>query len=271
MKPLITIGRISYAVGLAGLGLQQFFFPGFRPVFVPYVLDYGPVLQTLVYVSSLALLFFAACIAFNLRARDMTLVCGGVFLLDLLLLHVPVCLVGNPTSLGSWTNALKILAFAGGAFIIAGTFSLDAEKTEERSPLMSFLERFVPLGRIFFAFMLTVFGIDHFLYADFVATLVPKWIPGDFFWTYFSAVTLIGAGVALMIRFKQKLIGLLTGIMLFAWFLILHIPRAVTMPELMNGNEITSVFQALAFSGVAFVLAFEHQYGVKGYIQPSLQ
>jgi hypothetical protein len=43
--------------------------------------------------------------------------------------------------------------------------------------------------------------------------------------------------------------------MLFIWFLILHIPRAIDMPEIANGNELTSVFQALAFSGVALVIA----------------
>jgi uncharacterized membrane protein len=271
MKPLVTIGRTCYAIGLAGLGLQQFFYPGFRPVFAPYVLEYGPFWQTMVYLSSLALLFFAASIIFNFRGRDITLICGGVFLLDLLLLHVPTRLMNNPTSLGFWTDALKILAFAGGAFVIAGTFSMDEKKMEERMSIMKFLERFVPLGGILFATMLTIFGIDHFLYADFVASLVPKWIPGDFFWAYFSGVALIGAGVALMMRFKQKLIGLLTGLMLFIWFLILHIPRAITMPDLMNGNEITSVFQALAFSGVAFVLAFEPQYQVKKYPSPSFR
>jgi hypothetical protein len=40
--------------------------------------------------------------------------------------------------------------------------------------------------------------------------------------------------------------------------LILHIPRAIAMPDAANGNELTSVFQALAFSGVALVIAFAH-------------
>ena len=101
-----------------------------------------------------------------------------------------------------------------------------------------------------------IFGIDHFLYAQFVATLVPEWIPFPFFWTYFAAVALIGSGISFITGIKIKLVGLLTAIMLFIWFLILHIPRAVAMPELANGNEITSVFQALAFSGVALTTAF---------------
>ena len=75
------------------------------------------------------------------------------------------------------------------------------------------------------------------------------------FWTYFAAVALIGSGVSLITKIKISLVSLLMGIMIFIWLLILHIPRAVATPELDNGNEITSVFQALAFSGVGFVLA----------------
>jgi uncharacterized membrane protein len=104
--------------------------------------------------------------------------------------------------------------------------------------------------------MLIVFGIDHFLYVQFVATLVPSWIPFDYFWTYFAAVALIGGGATILFRIQLKLVGILTGTMIFFWFLILHIPRAVATPDIDNGNEVTSVFQALAFSGVAFVLAF---------------
>ena len=50
------------------------------------------------------------------------------------------------------------------------------------------------------------------------------------------------------------LAGTLLGTMLFVWVLVLHIPRAVADPYGAIGNEWTSVFQALAFSGVAFIL-----------------
>jgi uncharacterized membrane protein len=254
MEKLLKAGRFAYALGLAGLGIQQFVYPGFRPVFVPLTL---PDVWPLVYLFSLALLFVAGSILFNFRARTTCLFCGAGFLILFLVIHLPAQLANDPTSLGAWTNAFKILAFSGGAFIIAGTFP-GAQNREQNNPsFIKLLEKLIPIGRFFFSIMFIIFGIDHFLYAGFVATLVPEWIGGNLFWTYFSAVALIGAGLALMLKFKQRLIGILTGTMLFIWFLILHIPRAVAMPDLMNGNEITSVFQALAFSGVAFVLATE--------------
>jgi len=42
--------------------------------------------------------------------------------------------------------------------------------------------------------------------------------------------------------------------MIFLWFLVLHIPRGIADPEGLKGNEITSVFEALGFAGIALVI-----------------
>ena len=252
MEKLLIAGRVMYALGMAGLGLQQFFYPGFRPVFVPGWSELLPTPQ--VYLFSIALIIASGCILFKFHAKSALLILALVFLLFALLLHVPFNLSNDLISPGAWTNALKILAFSGGALILAESF--DDDESEKPSGLNRALGRLIPAGRFFFGIMLIVFGIDHFLYAEFVKTLVPDWIGGHLFWTYFAAIALIGSGVSLITKIKIGLVSLLMGIMIFAWFLILHIPRGIAMPDVDNGNEITSVFQALAFSGVGFVLAY---------------
>jgi hypothetical protein len=42
-------------------------------------------------------------------------------------------------------------------------------------------------------------------------------------------------------------------LMVFIWFLILHIPRAIASGK--SANEWTAVVEALTVSGIAFVLA----------------
>jgi len=253
MDNLIKLGRLNYALGIAGLGLQQFYFPGFRPVFVPSWPEGMPDPQVIIYLSGFYLIISSLFIIFNFRARKTSLLLGSVLLLLFILGHVPYLIANNTTSLGGWTDAFKILALSGGAFVIAG--SLPVSESRSGTKFFQSLEKLIPVGRIFFAVMLIVFGIDHFLYYQFVQTLVPAWIPFPLFWTYFAAIALIGAGVSCISMIKVKLLGLLTAIMLFTWFLILHIPRAIAMPDVGNGNELTSVFQALAFSGVALVIA----------------
>jgi uncharacterized membrane protein len=257
MNMLIKTGRLCFAIGLAGFGILQFIYPGFRPFLIPYWPAWFPDSQIFVYLLGLVLLVCATSIIANIRPKQTCLVLGGLFLLLLILFHIPFQLSENPSQLGAWTNAFKIFGFSGGAFVIAGSYPYYDVNTEyQPSVAIQLLEKLVPVGNIFFSIMMIVFGIDHFLYAQFVVTLVPDWIPFHMFWTYFSAVALIGAGVAIILKIQVKLVGILTGIMLFSWFLVLHIPRAIVAPDTDNGNEITSVFQALAFSGVAFVLAF---------------
>jgi len=43
--------------------------------------------------------------------------------------------------------------------------------------------------------------------------------------------------------------------MIFIWFTVLHIPRVIASPAAYLGSEITSAFIALAYSGIAFVIA----------------
>lgn len=103
--------------------------------------------------------------------------------------------------------------------------------------------------------MLVTFGFEHFLYTGFVASLVPVWIPWPVFWTYFAGIALIGAGLAIILGIGSALAATLLGVMLFLWVVFLHLPRAIADPYSNLGNEWSSVFQALAFSGVAFILA----------------
>ena len=75
------------------------------------------------------------------------------------------------------------------------------------------------------------------------------------FWTYFAGIALIAAGLGIITGILRWLAALMLGIMIFLWVWMLHIPRAMADPRGNLGNEWTSVFEALAFSGIAFLLA----------------
>jgi len=256
MKNLIGVGRAFYGAGIMGIGIQQFIYGDFRPVLLEQWPSWIPWITVWAWLAGAALIIAGAIIAISKNAPKTTLILGIAFLLFFLAFHVTYQLFGSPYSfhLGSWTNPLKELAFSGGAFVILASYRW--EKNNNNAAFRTRLaDIFIPYGRIFFSLMMIVFGLDHFLYTQFVATLVPGWIPGHVFWTYFAGVALMGSGICIMFKFQLKIIGLLLGIMLFIWFVILHIPRAITDPYIDKGNEVTSVFEALAFSGVAFIIA----------------
>ncbi|HEX4371821.1 MAG TPA: hypothetical protein VHZ50_00820 [Puia sp.] len=253
MKNLTPIARIFYCVGIIGIAAQQFYYNDFRPVLIPQWPEWLPTILIWANITGAILIVLSVCILIKKNEKNAALILGGFLLFLFLVFQVPYMLFVFPYTwhLGVWTNPLKTLALSGGAFVVAGSFSTAVAKNS----LMKFLSAFISCGKIFFSIMLISFGIDHFLYADGVKDLVPGWIPGHIFWTYVAGVLLIGTGVAIILNIKRRLVSMLAGIMLLAWFLILHIPRAVAHPEMEKGNEITSVFEALAFSGIAFLIA----------------
>jgi uncharacterized membrane protein len=109
-----------------------------------------------------------------------------------------------------------------------------------------------PLGPLFLALFLILGGIQHFVYLDFVTKLVPSWIPGPRLWVYFTGLALIAGGVGILVPKTSRLAATMTGIMILLWVLLLHIPRALADPH--AAGEISGVFEALALSGVAFIL-----------------
>jgi len=224
---------------------------------LPPLHSWIPGLRFWAYLGGAALIAVGAAIIFKTTARAAALVLGGILLALFCFYYIPYELIIDPNSkyLGQWGDAEKELALSGGALLIGGSFPEGVVKFQKKNLLIRFLEKLIPYGGIFFSITMISFGIDHFLYTKNVATLVPSWIPHPVFWTLFAAVALIGSGIAIIVKIKLKLIATLLGTMIFLWFIVLHIPRAIALPFNNMGEEVTSAFSALAFSGIAFVIA----------------
>src|SRR5260370_15614263 len=109
------------------------------------------------------------------------------------------------------------------------------------------------IGRIFVGISLVVFGVQHFIYGGFVATLVPAWMPRRLFWAYFVGVAFFAAAVGIVYKLMARAAATMLGLMFFLFVVLLHIPRIIGNSS--NGNEWTSGFVALAMCGGAWILA----------------
>jgi uncharacterized membrane protein len=144
----------------------------------------------------------------------------------------------------------EILALVGGAWVFAAGFP--AEKNIAY-PNQTFVVQLAGVGRFLIAISLVVFAVQHFMYAGFVANLIPTWIPARLFWAYFTGVAFVAAALSIATRQRMRIAAMLLGTMFFLWVLLLHVPRVAKTPR--NGDEVTSLFVALAMSGIAFALA----------------
>lgn len=114
------------------------------------------------------------------------------------------------------------------------------------------LYKITKLGHFFLAIPMVVFGIQHFLYAQFVSLLVPSWIPAPLFWTYFTGTALFAAGLGIIANVWSRVAAALLGMMISVWVVILHIPRAFADT---GDRELINIFDALFILSGAFLLS----------------
>jgi len=252
MSNLTNIGRIFYGIGIGGIGFLTIYYGDFPYMLIPSNHSWIPGLRLVSYIFGAMLIMAAVCIVLKKEIRLISIILAGFLLLIFCLFFIPYQLLAssNFMQFGDWENAEKELALSGGAFVIAGCFTGNNENTPIR-----FLTKLLPLGTILFAITIISFGIDHFLYAKEAADYVPSWIPNHLFWIYFAGIPLIGSGIGIIFKIRVRLIASLLGTMIFNWFIILHIPYVITSHFSDIGGEVTSAFLALAYSGIAFVIA----------------
>jgi hypothetical protein len=252
MGNLSNIGRIFYGIAMTATGFQTIYYHDFPYWLLPPKHAWIPGLAIVASIFGTLFVFVGAWIVFKKKTRTISLLSGAVLLLIFCFYYIPYQFMASSRyiHLLQWENAEKELAFSSGAFIIAGCF---LEKNE--TLLYRFLGKLIPLGRVLFSIPIISFGMLHFLYAKDVADYVPSWVPNHMFWTYLAGTALIGSGLAIILKIKSRLAATLLGAMIFSWFIMLHIPRVIASPVAYMGSEVTSAFLALAYSGIAFVIA----------------
>jgi uncharacterized membrane protein YphA (DoxX/SURF4 family) len=249
-KNLKLFGRIFYGLAITGIGVLHLLQKGFRPLISAIQPERPESISIIIYIFGLYLIVSGILIVVGKRLTTTSIILAYVLILFLVFGHLPRRIVENPAELGQWTNALKLLALIGGAFLVSTS---NSESISNRYIIK--LSKLAPYGKYFFCTMLIAFGIDHFLYAKFVSGLVPKWIPFPLFWTYFTGVALIGSGVSILTDLKVKIVSQLLAVMLFIWLLTIHCVLAVRFPEWMDRENIIGCFQCLAFTGIALLIA----------------
>ena len=242
MNLIATLGRLLYATALLILGAEHLVNANFPVGLLPVPLAL-PGRLVLIYLTGGILLVAGACLLLQQKTRLASLIVSGLFGIFGLTVHLPL-LLAAPTNGSEWTAFFEAVALSGGALLMAGQ-ATGAEQTD--------LGDMTRYGRWLFASSLVVFGVLHFVYAPFIATLIPGWIPAPLFWAYFVGVAFAGTAVSIFLNRQRPLATVLLGLMFLLWVLVLHAPRVVANPQ--SEPEWTSLCVAVAMSGSALGLS----------------
>jgi hypothetical protein len=243
---LLKPGQIFFAIPMMVFGFQYISYGRYAGG-LPPVPPWAPGGTIGAYLVGAVLIACAIGIATRKVARISALIVGGLFLfcvVFLQLLHFRDVLYNGIDR----TRALEPLSLSAAAFALAALLPAEGLGTGASTN-----DKLVLFGRIVFGISIVIFGIQHFMYAPFLATLVMPWLPGHLFWIYFTGASLVLAGLAVATSIKSRIAGLLLGLMFFLWVLLLHAPRVLS--QLHNQDELTSLFVALAFSGSSLIFA----------------
>ncbi|HEY6272528.1 MAG TPA: hypothetical protein VIX19_11120 [Terriglobales bacterium] len=247
MDRLISSGRYVFGIAIASFGLQHYIFVSSHPALAP-----GPpwILGSAFAASGMGAFLLVLGIGI-VAGKDTVLWASALGVLQftyVVVLYAPR-LATNLTDPRPWTSSTELLAMSGAALALAGT---RGEQPVPR-PWTRMSDRIAATGRLIFAVPLAVFGVQHFMYAQFTATLVPAWIPWRLFWACFVGAAFIAASIGIAVKVQARLAATLLGVMFFLIVVLLHVPRLFTHAQ--SGNEWTSALVALTMFGASFVVA----------------
>lgn len=117
--------------------------------------------------------------------------------------------------------------FAGAVVLLIGLARIIKGKTLQAKGIA----RAIAFGPLFFAIPMAVFGADHFISPEIVASLVPSWIPAPRLWVYFVGTALVAAALSIVTEKHSVLAASLLSAMIFSFVLLIHVPNFAADPH----------------------------------------
>ena len=109
------------------------------------------------------------------------------------------------------------------------------------------------LGPVFEAVALSVFAAEHFLMARDLMSIVPPWLPGPLFWTYFVGLAWLAAAISFIVWRYVRWSAAVAALLFLIIVVTIDLPNLPA--HLGERLFVTLTVRELAFAGGAMVLA----------------
>src|SRR5438094_2826860 len=229
-------GRLLFSLAIIGIGVETLICSYLSDHKVVPVIPWLPAIPGLTYLVGAILVMCGAALLLRRTLVVSSITLGALMLLCGLAFDLP----RRPNLMSAeWrTNVLEPIAIGSLAWLAPG---------------LGGIPRWLHMAsRYLLAFALIVFGIAHFQVLTFIASMVPGWIPGHWFWTVFFGVAFIAAGVSFATGFLQLWAALGMGLMFAVWTVTIHLPPVLATPD---PDKWSDVFIVVALWGGCWALA----------------
>jgi len=214
----MNTNAITYAIGALLLGAVGIYFHDFAMQWQPVPAGIGMRTQ-LAYLAGALLAIGGALLLVPRLERAGALLLTVFIGLWMLALNLPAA-IASFTHIGAWNSPAEITFMATGALAL---FASSVTGSARSSLLLA--------ARVLAGASAIVFGLAHFNYIDFTASMVPGWIPYKTFWAWATGAGHLAAGVALVSGVRARLAAGCEAAMMGSFVVLLHLPRVVAAPD----------------------------------------
>jgi uncharacterized membrane protein YphA (DoxX/SURF4 family) len=250
---IVGPGHGLLAIAAAGLAILSLAYGDFAPIWQPLPASI-PGREIWVYACALLVLAASAGLCFPRTALP-SAVTIGVYLAGWVVTRAAPIAV-KPLGVDSWYGLFEALGPLVACWIL---YAMLQSPTHGSSTSSLTGERAVRVAQVVFGLACVVFGLAHFAYADYTASMVPTWLPGKMEAAYVTGLGHISAGIGIMLGILPRLAATLEAIMMSLFGLLVWAPSlwAQPPPEWATPprNQASEIVVTLVLAASAWIVA----------------
>lgn len=254
---MASVGHVVFAVTMIALGILGLLKGDFTQVFAP-VPKGVPAREALAYVCAVLCVAGGAGLLWQ---RSATI--AARLLLVLIVFWTLLCkarfIVLAPLQEGTYQSIGENAVIIAGAWVLYVWFAADWDR---RRLAFAVGDSGLRIARVLYALAMIAFGLSHFFYLQMTAPLVPGWLPGHVFWAYFTGITYLAAGAAILVGRYAALAAVLSTLQMGLFTVLVWVPMMTD--GTMDAGQWGEFVVSWTLTASAWVVADSYRVGKSG-------
>ncbi len=238
---IASVGHVILAGTLIAIGIMGLVKGDFAPIW-DIVPTGVPARGALAYLCAFVSLAAGAGLLWQRTAALAARVLLAWSLLWLLAFNVPP-IVRSPAVAVAYEGCAETLVIVAGAWML---YAWLAGNWDRRRIAFATGDSGVRIARVLYALAMIIFGVAHFAYDTYTASLVPRWLPAHLALTYLTGGAYIAAGLAMLTGVSARLAAALSALQMGLFTLLVWGPAVAAGPDASQWSEFVVSFALTA-------------------------